>query len=348
MMMRFGKISGPLCRNAANVRCLVSARGASWRHRYTPVTDYTPMKQSPVCDSWLCRVKGTDNRVACWSGILLQQLNATPWHAQGTVLLPRGGHERSVARFRSLLLSPSARGLCSGKTKETPESSPVEELNEAGDSVPGEGLFKFKELYENPWTIPNFLCVSRILLAPFLGHLIIQQHFHLSLALFTLAGATDVLDGYIARTWPTQKSALGSALDPLADKILISFLYVSLTYAELIPALLTALVISRDIGLIAAVFWVRYKTVPPPVTLSKFFNPCYTTAQLKPTLFSKVNTAIQLLLVASSLAAPVFQYTDSVLLQCLWYVTAVTTAASGYSYWHYGRKTVKVLNTRSP
>lgn len=90
---------------------------------------------------------------------------------------------------------------------------------------------------------------------------------------------------------------------------------------------LTALVIFRDIGLIAAVFWVRYKTVPPPVrqtsvqfefglkgapwehlnggfsgkkhfespfiflfqvTLSKFFNPCYTTAQLKPTLFSKV------------------------------------------------------------
>lgn len=99
------------------------------------------------------------------------------------------------------------------------------------------------------------------------------------------------------------------------------------------PAPLTALVIFRDVGLIAAVFWVRYKTVPPPVrhtsllrtlrntfqqnlnhrtakhavqdlpeaandtailslspqvTLSKFFNPCYTTAQLKPTLFSKV------------------------------------------------------------
>ncbi|CAG6016436.1 unnamed protein product [Menidia menidia] len=194
--------------------------------------------------------------------------------------------------------------------------------------------------YENPWTVPNLLCVCRILLAPFLGHLIIQQHFDLSLALFTLAGATDLLDGYIARTWPGQKSALGSALDPLADKILISVLYLSLTYAELIPAPLTALVIFRDIGLIAAVFWVRYKTVPPPVTLSKFFNPCYTTAQLKPTLFSKANTVIQLFLVAASLAAPVFQYTDSMLLPCLWSITAVTTAASGYSYWHYGRQTV--------
>ncbi|XP_074503480.1 cardiolipin synthase (CMP-forming) [Sebastes fasciatus] len=343
MMMCLGRVSSSLCRRAPTVRCLsvgVSrSQSASWRHRHTPaVTDYLRVRPAPV----------TGWRLS--SGIL-QPVTATPWlYTQGTVLLYRGGHERTAAGFR-FLLSTRARGLCTGKTEEKPDRSPVPDRKEDGDPVPvpgQHGLFKFKELHENPWTIPNFLCVCRILLAPFLGHLIIEQHFHLSLALFTLAGATDMLDGYIARTWPTQKSALGSALDPLADKILISFLYVSLTYAELIPALLTALVISRDIGLIAAVFWVRYKTVPPPVTLSKFFNPCYTTAQLKPTLFSKVNTAIQLLLVASSLAAPVFQYTDSVLLQCLWYVTAVTTAASGYSYWHYGRKTVQVLNTRSP
>uniref|UniRef100_A0A3Q1EUN7 cardiolipin synthase (CMP-forming) n=1 Tax=Acanthochromis polyacanthus TaxID=80966 RepID=A0A3Q1EUN7_9TELE len=188
--------------------------------------------------------------------------------------------------------------------------------------------------------------MSRILLAPFLGHLIVQQHFHLSLALFTLAGATDLLDGYIARTWPTQKSALGSALDPLADKILISILYVSLTYADIFY---TQNELSVNTLCHSCVFWMYSKPVFfLQVTLSKFFNPCYTTAQLKPTLFSKVNTAIQLCLVAASLAAPVFQYTDSILLQCLWYVTAVTTAASGYSYWHYGRKTVQVLNTRTP
>ncbi|XP_041644749.1 cardiolipin synthase (CMP-forming) [Cheilinus undulatus] len=354
MLMSFRMISAPLCRYAANARGVTSARcagvcwlePASWRHRHTPVKAYSKVKRFPVSGSWLLGLKVTDSRFSCWSGIL-QQVKATPWHAQGTVVsIHRGGHERSVASFRSLL-SPKARGLCSGESNETPRGKPAGDRNEASP-VPGHGLFKFKELYENPWTIPNFLCVCRIVLAPFLGHLIIEQHFHLSLALFVLAGATDLLDGFIARTWPTQKSALGSALDPLADKILISILYLSLTYAELIPALLTALVISRDIGLIAAVFWVRYKTVPPPVTLSKFFNPCYTTAQLKPTLFSKVNTAIQLCLVAASLAAPVFQYTDSVLLQCLWYITAVTTAASGYSYWHYGRKTVRVLNTRSP
>ncbi|XP_069000290.1 cardiolipin synthase (CMP-forming) [Embiotoca jacksoni] len=348
MTAGFRRISAPLSRNAANLRCpVVSARTAgvcwlehaSWRLRRTPVAECASRKLPQVSGSWLLGLRWTDERVARCS-------ERTPGHARGTVLPHRGGHERSAASFRSPL-RPKARGLCSGKTGETPDKDPAADRGDVGPG-PGQGLFKFKELYENPWTIPNLLCVSRILLAPFLGHLIIQQHFHLSLALFTLAGATDLLDGYIARTWPTQKSALGSALDPLADKILISFLYVSLTYAGLIPAPLTALVIFRDIGLIAAVFWVRYKTVPPPVTLSKFFNPCYTTAQLKPTLFSKVNTAIQLCLVAASLAAPVFQYTDSILLQSLWYITAVTTAASGYSYWHYGRKTVRLLNTRPP
>lgn len=315
----------PLCTHGAAVRCALYARSrsvcglerVSWRCAHSPVTDG-------------CRL--THNRL-CSPGL---RLFTDCGHAPGTV------HVHWTCN-RPLASLPT-RGLCSGKQHEVKESG----ADRSEDSpVPGHGLFKFKQLYENPWTIPNLLCVCRIALAPLLGHLIITQHFHLSLALFTLAGATDLLDGYIARTWPNQKSALGSALDPLADKILISVLYVSLTYAELIPVLLTALVISRDIGLIAAVFWVRYKTVPPPVTLSKFFNPCYTTAQLKPTLFSKVNTAIQLLLVAASLAAPVFHYTDSGLLQCLWFVTAVTTTASGYSYWHYGRKTVQVLNSNS-
>ncbi|XP_043088168.1 cardiolipin synthase (CMP-forming) [Puntigrus tetrazona] len=234
-------------------------------------------------------------------------------------------------------------GFCTEASRK-PGLEEKQDSGEKSEDKADEGHFQFKELYENPWTIPNYLCVARIVLSPVLGYLIMEQYFHVSLGLFVLAGATDLLDGYIARNWPNQKSALGSALDPLADKILISVLYVSLTYAQLIPAPLTALIISRDVALIAAVFYVRYKTVPPPVTLSKFFNPCYTTARLKPTLISKINTAVQLFLVAASLAAPVFHYTDSVLLQSLWYVTALTTAASGYSYYHYGKKTVEVLN----
>ncbi|XP_062912277.1 cardiolipin synthase (CMP-forming) isoform X2 [Mobula hypostoma] len=200
------------------------------------------------------------------------------------------------------------------------------------------------ELYENPWTIPNLLCMARIGLSPYLGYLIVGEEFNLALGLFTLAGITDLLDGYIARNWANQKSALGSALDPLADKILISILYISLTCAELIPAPLTVMVLLRDVILVAAGFYIRYRTVPTPRTLSKYFNPCYATAQLKPTFISKVNTAVQLVLVAASLAAPVFQFVDSMFLHTLWYVTALTTVASGCSYYIHGRNAVQVLN----
>ncbi|GAB1286940.1 Cardiolipin synthase (CMP-forming) [Apodemus speciosus] len=173
-------------------------------------------------------------------------------------------------------------------------------------------------MYENPWTIPNLLSMTRIGLAPVLGYLILEEDFNVALGVFALAGLTDLLDGFIARNWANQKSALGSALDPLADKVLISILYISLTYADLIPVPLTYMIISRDVMLIAAVFYVRYRTLPTPRTLAKYFNPCYATARLKPTFISKVNTAVQLILVAASLAAPVFNYADSIYLQVLW------------------------------
>ncbi|XP_050828557.1 cardiolipin synthase (CMP-forming) isoform X2 [Serinus canaria] len=190
-------------------------------------------------------------------------------------------------------------------------AAPPEPRRERGAAGP------YAELYENPWTIPNILSMARMGLAPVLGYLIVEENFNVALGVFVLAGVTDLLDGFIARNWANQKSALGSALDPLADKILISVLYVSLTCANLIPVPLTSMIILRDAALIAAVFYVRYKTLSPPRTLSRYFNPCYATAQLKPTFISKMNTAVQLILVAASLAAPVFNYVDSIYLQTL-------------------------------
>ncbi|NXR79994.1 CRLS1 synthase, partial [Pycnonotus jocosus] len=58
---------------------------------------------------------------------------------------------------------------------------------------------------------------------------------------------------------------------------------------------------------------------------------------------SQMNTAVQLILVAASLAAPVFNYVDSIYLQTLWCITAFTTVTSAYSYYYYGRKTVQVI-----
>lgn len=80
------------------------------------------------------------------------------------------------------------------------------------------------------------------------------------------------LDGYIARNWPSQASKFGSFLDPLADKLLVGTLYVSLTYTGLLPIWLTCMVLFRDVFLIAAAFVIRYISLPPPVNIFLFFR----------------------------------------------------------------------------
>ena len=73
------------------------------------------------------------------------------------------------------------------------------------------------------------------------------------------------MDGWIARNYEGQASMVGSFLDPLADKILVTTLYLTLTYVNLVPVELASLVVSRDIFLIYAGFYVRYMSIPPPV-----------------------------------------------------------------------------------
>ncbi|XP_042884299.1 probable cardiolipin synthase (CMP-forming) [Penaeus japonicus] len=195
---------------------------------------------------------------------------------------------------------------------------------------------------ENIWTIPNLLCVSRIAFSPYLCHLVLSADYNWALGLFMFAGFTDLLDGWIARTFPSQASRLGSFLDPLADKVLVAMLFLSLTYVGLIPLPLTGLIIYRDILIIGGASYVRYKSLPPPKTITRYFDATHATAQLAPTTISKVNTAIQLGLITASLAAPVFFFTDHYLLNALCWVTAATTLSSGISY-IFSKNTYKIL-----
>ncbi|XP_053613841.1 probable cardiolipin synthase (CMP-forming) isoform X1 [Plodia interpunctella] len=185
---------------------------------------------------------------------------------------------------------------------------------------------------ENPFTIPNILCMTRIVMSPYLGYVILQDNYTLALGLVTFAGITDLLDGWIARNWEGQSSKMGSFLDPLADKVLIATLFVSLTWQNLIPLNLTLLIVGRDVALVASAFVIRYMSLPPPRTLSRYFDVTHATAQLAPTFISKVNTAIQLLLVGTTLASPVFGYADHPALHALCAVTAVSTVVSAVSY----------------
>ncbi|KAL7030914.1 hypothetical protein ACKWTF_006828 [Chironomus riparius] len=197
---------------------------------------------------------------------------------------------------------------------------------------------------ENIFTIPNFLCIGRIAMSPYLGYVIIQSNYSVAIGLLIVAGLSDFADGYIARNWKGQKSNFGSFLDPLADKTLVASLVISMTYSNLMPLWLTSVILFRDIFLIAAAFVIRYNSLPPEHrTLTKYFDATHVTAQLAPTFISKVNTAVQLFTIAASLGAPVFNYSDHMILHGLWYLTGITTAAAALSYWTQRKETYKYL-----
>ncbi|VDK56204.1 unnamed protein product [Anisakis simplex] len=150
--------------------------------------------------------------------------------------------------------------------------------------------------------------------------MVVEEYFTVGLYLLSIAGITDLLDGLIARHIKGQSSLLGSVLDPVADKLLVSTLFITLTYVNLIPLLLTIIVISRDICLITGGFVKRYRLLVPPITLKRYFDPSVSPVKVAPTMVSKVNTALQLSLVACSLASPVFGFVGYPYLTALWSV----------------------------
>ncbi|KHN84919.1 putative cardiolipin synthase 1, partial [Toxocara canis] len=139
-------------------------------------------------------------------------------------------------------------------------------------------------------TIPNALSMIRIGLSPIIGCLVVEECFVAAVSLFTVAGITDLLDGYIARHVEGQSSLLGSVLDPIADKLLVSTLFITLTYVNLIPLLLTVTVLVRDICLVTGGFVKRYRMLMPPITLRRFFDPSVSPIKVAPTFVSKVVT----------------------------------------------------------
>jgi len=196
---------------------------------------------------------------------------------------------------------------------------------------------------ENIYTIPNALSLMRIGMAPCIGYYVVDQQYTLALSLFIIASFSDLIDGMIARRWPSQQSAIGSALDPLGDKILVASVCVAMTYANVLPFFITALFVGRDAVLSAAAFYLRYKTCPPPVTWKRYWDPTLVNVKLAPTYISKVNTAVQMLLIWASMAAPVFGYVDHAALKVLWAAASVTTVSSAFSY-ATRKDTVQVLD----
>ncbi|MFB3776517.1 MAG: CDP-diacylglycerol--glycerol-3-phosphate 3-phosphatidyltransferase [Bryobacteraceae bacterium] len=108
--------------------------------------------------------------------------------------------------------------------------------------------------------LPNLLTILRIFFVPLLVALVVQERFQLelagfsvssdlvALAIFLAAAATDLLDGYLARRWG-QITTVGTLLDPIADKLLISAALIALVQIDLIPAWMVILVVGREFAI---------------------------------------------------------------------------------------------------
>ncbi|MBW1973996.1 MAG: CDP-alcohol phosphatidyltransferase family protein [Deltaproteobacteria bacterium] len=168
-------------------------------------------------------------------------------------------------------------------------------------------------------TVPNILTVIRILLTPLLVWLLLDGRMSSALCVFFVAGVTDGLDGFIARTF-NQKSRLGTYLDPLADKLLLDTTFILLAYLHIIPTWLTIIVVSRDAIIVLGVFLF-------------FLNHIY--FEVKPSLPSKLTTLSQILTALVALSSSLWN-PHWFLLSFIFTVTAIFTIVSGLHYIYHG------------
>jgi cardiolipin synthase len=121
--------------------------------------------------------------------------------------------------------------------------------------------------------------MMRLFILPFLVIAILDEKYWLAFGLFFLAGLSDMLDGLLAR-WLKQKTRLGQYLDPIADKLLLSTLFIVLTHQGLIPRYVTVLVFSRDLGILL---------------ISMVLFATGTLKDFRPSLLGKLNTVVQII-----------------------------------------------------
>jgi cardiolipin synthase len=165
-------------------------------------------------------------------------------------------------------------------------------------------------------SVPNVITIARILSVPLAIWLIVTGRYDLAFWIFIVAGISDGVDGFIAKRFQ-QATELGSYLDPLADKLLLVSIYLSLGLSNLVPAWLVILIVSRDVLIIGGVMlaWVIEKPVA-----------------LQPFILSKINTAAQIMLAGCILASLAFGVVTENLLKAGYYVVAALTVVSGAQY----------------
>jgi cardiolipin synthase (CMP-forming) len=178
-------------------------------------------------------------------------------------------------------------------------------------------------------TYANQLTLLRMVFVPCFVLLLIYGHPRSATVLFLLAGITDGLDGLLARRLQ-QKTLLGSYLDPMADKLLLTAAFITLTVPSLplvlhIPTWLTVLTISRDVLIALSALVIHLQTHHK---------------QFPPSLLGKCTTAVQLLTVGVCMLANFQVNLARMVFPLVVYSTLAFTVASGL---HYSYRSIKII-----
>jgi cardiolipin synthase len=164
-------------------------------------------------------------------------------------------------------------------------------------------------------TVPNVITFGRLCAVPLAFWLVIDHRTAYAFFLFVAAGISDAVDGYLARRWGG--NAVGALLDPVADKALLVTMYVTLAAVNELPDWLATLVVFRDLVIVGGV-----------IVLAVLGQA----VAIRPLYVSKINTALQILLVALTLLLAGFELSAPVAMLVLIWAVAATTLASGAAY----------------
>ena len=166
--------------------------------------------------------------------------------------------------------------------------------------------------------VPNALSIIRIILTVPIVIALLKEHYLLTMLLFLVAGITDALDGWIAKQFSLQ-SRLGSILDPMADKILLTCSFIALYWVGIMPLWLLMIIFVRDIIIIAGALGYFLGEISRDRNL------------LEPSLISKFNTVLQIALVLFLLVIQIYTELNS-LTEMVFIIVATSTGLSGADY----------------
>jgi cardiolipin synthase len=186
-----------------------------------------------------------------------------------------------------------------------------------------------------PLTFPNFLTLLRMAITPFIVLAIFDHDFKLALTILIIAGITDILDGWIARRFDV-RSMVGAYLDPIADKLLITVTYVTLTFdtgqAVVVPLWLTILALFRD-------FLISFMAV--------FLYVVQHIRQFPPSRLGKATMTAHVVTVGVVLVANAFWLPSWVPTVCF-YASFVLVILSGFGYIYRTSRMIEAIHHGGP